>query len=49
MNLSSRKTCQNSWVASLFFSVSWWRVSLAQSVARANSLKLSFLLLVRSC
>ncbi|AXY02361.1 hypothetical protein D1115_08520 [Vibrio alfacsensis] len=24
MNLSNRKTCQISWVASLVFSVSWW-------------------------
>ncbi|TYZ35371.1 hypothetical protein EWT61_18155 [Vibrio alginolyticus] len=24
MNLSSRKTCQSSWVASLVFSVGWW-------------------------
>ncbi|HAS6253568.1 TPA: hypothetical protein I7225_21975 [Vibrio vulnificus] len=24
MNLSNRKTCQNSWVASLVFSVGWW-------------------------
>ncbi|HAS6087920.1 TPA: hypothetical protein I7221_13155 [Vibrio vulnificus] len=24
MNLSSRKTCQISWVASLVFSVGWW-------------------------
>ncbi|EGQ9921523.1 hypothetical protein F6X00_10890 [Vibrio vulnificus] len=24
MNLSSRKTCQCSWVASLVFSVGWW-------------------------
>ncbi|MCC3822581.1 hypothetical protein CV742_23245 [Vibrio parahaemolyticus] len=23
MNLSSRKTCQNSWVASLVFGVGW--------------------------
>ncbi|HAS6172348.1 TPA: hypothetical protein I7149_20280 [Vibrio vulnificus] len=23
MNLSSRKTCKNSWVASLVFSVGW--------------------------
>ncbi|EGQ9240491.1 TPA: hypothetical protein I7203_21570 [Vibrio vulnificus] len=23
MNLSNRKTCQNSWVASLVFSVGW--------------------------
>ncbi|HAS8425397.1 TPA: hypothetical protein I7747_22790 [Vibrio vulnificus] len=24
MNLSSRKTCQYSWVASLVFRVGWW-------------------------
>ncbi|HAS6485622.1 TPA: hypothetical protein GRR69_23800 [Vibrio parahaemolyticus] len=36
MNLSSRKTCQCSWVASLVFCVGWWRVSLVQSVARAS-------------
>ncbi|HAS8340194.1 TPA: hypothetical protein I7716_21655 [Vibrio vulnificus] len=29
MNISNRKTCQNSWVASLVFSVGWWQVSLA--------------------
>ncbi|EGQ9221844.1 hypothetical protein F8G34_24760 [Vibrio parahaemolyticus] len=42
MNLSSRKTCQCSWVASLVFSVGWWQVSVAQSVARASQLRLSF-------
>ncbi|EGR1894365.1 hypothetical protein D3O61_22780 [Vibrio vulnificus] len=29
MNYSHRKTCQVSWVASLVFSVGWWRFSLA--------------------
>ncbi|RTZ13582.1 hypothetical protein EJ063_19735 [Vibrio aquaticus] len=24
MNLSNRKTCQDSWVASLVFSIGWW-------------------------
>ncbi|HAS8533410.1 TPA: hypothetical protein I7745_21165 [Vibrio vulnificus] len=24
MNLSNRKTCERSWVASLVFSVGWW-------------------------
>ncbi|EGQ8957237.1 hypothetical protein GJM83_23605 [Vibrio parahaemolyticus] len=24
MNISSRKTCQSSWVASLVFIVGWW-------------------------
>ncbi|HAS6322894.1 TPA: hypothetical protein I7235_21425 [Vibrio vulnificus] len=24
MNLSCRKTCQSSWVASLVFSAGWW-------------------------
>ncbi|HAS8349108.1 TPA: hypothetical protein I7712_22210 [Vibrio vulnificus] len=24
MNISSRKTCQRPWVASLVFSVGWW-------------------------
>ncbi|TOF73458.1 hypothetical protein CGH91_22875 [Vibrio parahaemolyticus] len=42
LNLSSRKTCQCSWVASLVFSVGWWQVSVAQSVARASQLRLSF-------
>ncbi|EGR3366002.1 hypothetical protein DMN80_24140 [Vibrio parahaemolyticus] len=41
MNLSNRKTCQRSWVASLVFSVGWWQVSMAQSVARASQLRLS--------
>ncbi|HAS8264314.1 TPA: hypothetical protein I7679_22940 [Vibrio vulnificus] len=29
LNYSGRKTCQNSWVASLVFSVGSWRVSRA--------------------
>ncbi|EGR0400066.1 TPA: hypothetical protein GRI66_24130 [Vibrio parahaemolyticus] len=41
MNLSNRKTCQCSWVASLVFSVGWWQVLMAQSVARASQLRLS--------
>ncbi|TOH76955.1 hypothetical protein CGI72_22945 [Vibrio parahaemolyticus] len=41
LNLSNRKTCQRSWVASLVFSVGWWQVSMAQSVARASQLRLS--------
>ncbi|POC20903.1 hypothetical protein CRN46_15665 [Vibrio vulnificus] len=48
LNISNRKTCQNWWVASLVFSVGWWRVSLVQSVARASQLKFSNLLLVCS-
>ncbi|HAS8174027.1 TPA: hypothetical protein I7680_21375 [Vibrio vulnificus] len=36
LNISNRKTCQSSWVASLFFGVGWWQVSLAQNVARAS-------------
>ncbi|HAT8502526.1 TPA: hypothetical protein I7212_23315 [Vibrio vulnificus] len=36
MNLSSRKTCQNSWIASLVFTVGWLGISLAQSVDRAS-------------
>ncbi|HAS6176957.1 TPA: hypothetical protein I7155_21510 [Vibrio vulnificus] len=36
MNLSSRKTSQSSWVASLAFGAGWWQVSLAQSVAKAS-------------
>ncbi|AYO10968.1 hypothetical protein D0784_09730 [Vibrio campbellii] len=24
MNLLNRKTCQDSWVASLVFSIGWW-------------------------
>ncbi|HAT8530614.1 TPA: hypothetical protein I7204_21400 [Vibrio vulnificus] len=24
MNLSNRKTCQDSWVASLVFNIGWW-------------------------
>ncbi|EGQ8961604.1 hypothetical protein EIC00_20950 [Vibrio parahaemolyticus] len=41
MNLSSRKTCKGSWVASLVFIVGWWLISLAQSVERASQLRLS--------
>ncbi|TOG57797.1 hypothetical protein CGI03_22785 [Vibrio parahaemolyticus] len=41
LNLSNRKTCQCSWVASLVFSVGWWQVLMAQSVARASQLRLS--------
>ncbi|EGQ8609136.1 hypothetical protein GNT15_24130 [Vibrio parahaemolyticus] len=36
MNLSSRKTCQVSRIASLVFTVGWLRISLAQSVKRAS-------------
>ncbi|HAS6465145.1 TPA: hypothetical protein I7295_23740 [Vibrio parahaemolyticus] len=36
MNLSSRKTCQCSRVASLVFIIGWWQISLAQSVVRAS-------------
>ncbi|EGQ9194624.1 TPA: hypothetical protein GRI49_23440 [Vibrio parahaemolyticus] len=36
MNLSGRKTCQGSRVASLVFTVGWLRISLAQSVERAS-------------
>ncbi len=36
LNISNRKTCQSSWVASLVFSAGWWRVLLAQSVAKAS-------------
>ncbi|WAG25447.1 hypothetical protein EEA47_03050 [Vibrio alginolyticus] len=48
MNLSGRKTCQGLRVPSLVFTVGWFLVSLAQSVARASQLKLSNLLLVCS-
>ncbi|EGQ9833377.1 hypothetical protein FG297_20175 [Vibrio alginolyticus] len=42
MNLSSRKTCQNSWIASLVFIVGWLLIPLAQSVVGASQSKLSF-------
>jgi len=36
LNISNRKTCQSSWVASFIFGAGWWRVLLAQSVAKAS-------------
>ncbi|KAB5596953.1 hypothetical protein F0578_24470 [Vibrio parahaemolyticus] len=42
MNLSNRKTCQNSWIASLVFIVGWLLIPLAQSVVGASQSRLSF-------